>query len=306
MNTKIKRKSALNYFGGKSRFLDWLLPLFPEPNATQCKGYLESFIGGGSPFLNCEQYEIMVINDIDGRLYNFYNVLRNDSEKLIRLLELTLYSRNEFQLSLERSPDPVEDARRYFVRSQQSFGGQSVGTRRQNSWRASMTDSRHGVGIDVAKWLGKIAGLKDVVERFKIAQIENRSFDYVKPKFDFPFFFHYDDPPYIHSTRTGKGDYEHEMSNEQHEHLAYINNRLSAKVMISNYDNPFYNQWYPEVGTGEFELEQIRKIYPWVQPKWRKILGPERATNLGKTRNKSKREVIWINYDPPGSSHKLF
>src|SRR5574339_214313 len=110
MNTKIRRVSALNYFGGKSRHLDWILPLIPPH-----KNYVEPFCGSAVVFLNKRPSPIETISDLDGRLINFFKVLREHPDKLIDLLSLTPYSRNEYQLSKHISEDPIEDARRYFI-----------------------------------------------------------------------------------------------------------------------------------------------------------------------------------------------
>lgn len=82
MNTSTKRLSAFNYFGGKSRYLDWLLPLLHVP----AHHYVEPFCGSAVVFLNKIPHPIETINDLDGRLINFFRVLREQPDKLIALL----------------------------------------------------------------------------------------------------------------------------------------------------------------------------------------------------------------------------
>jgi DNA adenine methylase len=277
MNVKVKRLSALNYFGGKTRYLDFLLPLFPPH-----KNYVEPFCGSAVVFLNKKESPIETISDVDGRLINFFRVLRDHPKELIKRLQLTLYSRSEFQEALPVSEDPIEDARRYFVRSQQSFGGQSAGNRRINSWRTQMSETRRGISLDVSKFLTKVDGLSETVSRFKMAQIENRDCFYIIPKFDRVDTFYFCDPPYMHDTRTGKNDYQYEFTLEQQEELAKLLNGVKGLVMLCGYDNPKYREWYAE-------------------PKWKMILGPDRASNLGKNHDKSKRECVWVNYNPSGN-----
>lgn len=270
MNTRIKRLSVINYFGGKSRYLDWLLPYIPEH-----KSYLEPFVGSASLFLNKKPALIETISDMDGRLINFFQTLRERHEELLPLLELTMYSRGEFQLAAESSEDPLEDARRFFVRAIQSFGGITHNTRRANSFRVDVQESRQGTAACVSKWLSKIEGLPDVVARFKMAQIDNRSAFYMIPKFDLPDVFIYQDPPYEHSGRTSNNDYKHEFSLDDHHRLAMMNNESHAKIMISHSESALYDSLYPP-------------------GRWTKILGPERRSNLGK--GLIQREVIYLNY----------
>lgn len=270
MNVAVKRKSAINYFGSKARLLDWLLPLEPYH-----REYLEAFCGGSSFFLNKTPVAIETISDMDGRLINFMIVLRDRFDELLPLLEMTLYSRSEFQLAAETSPDPVEDARRFFVKALMSFGGITNNNRRTNSFRVDVRESRRGIAACVSKWLTKIEGLAEVVERLKMAQIDNRSAFYTIPKFNLPTSFIYADPPYLHNTRTSTDDYKHEFEPVDHFKLQKLLNETKAKVMISHYDCPEYQEWYSG-------------------PKWLKIVGPKRKSNLGKA--EVNQECVWINY----------
>ncbi len=277
MNTAIKRTTAINYFGGKARYLDWLLPLFPPVNSYM--NYIEPFCGSAVVFLNKEASSVETINDMDGRLLNFFRVLRERPDELIAQLELTLYSRCEFQHAQEKAEDPLEDARRFFVRAMQSFGGQCDTQRRINSWRVQMSEARRGVSMAVSKWLTKIDGLLECVTRFKMAQIENHDFEYVLDKFNLKDSFTYCDPPYDLATRTGTKDYKHEFTREDTIRLAKCLNNFNGMAALSAYDFPLMDLLYPK-------------------EKWMRHLGPARATNLGKQKKASAREMLYTNYDP--------
>jgi DNA adenine methylase len=142
MNTTIKRASALNYFGGKSRQLDWMLPLLPDK--TSYRHYVEAFCGSAAVFLNKEPSPIETINDLNGSLINFFRTLRERPAELIQRLELTPYSRAEFIFSADPTADPVESAARFFTRCIQSFGGSPDGSARFTSWRTQVSQSRGG------------------------------------------------------------------------------------------------------------------------------------------------------------------
>ena len=270
MNTKIKRLTAINYFGGKSRHLDWILPHIPPH-----REYLEPFFGSGAIFLNKEPALIECVSDKEGRLINFFTVLRDRPGELINKLNLTLYARGEFQIAAETDPDPVEDARRFFIRAVQSFGGITHNIRRMNSYRIDVQESRHGKAACVSKFLTKIKNLSEVAERLRNTQIDNRDALYPIPKFNLSSTFIYLDPPYTHASRTSSNDYFHEMTTEDHRTLAALNCESKAMIMISHYDDLFYDNLYPA-------------------PQWMKILGPIRKSNISKSI--INREALYINY----------
>jgi DNA adenine methylase len=138
-----------------------------------------------------------------------------------------------------------------------------------------MSETSRGVSLEVSKWLTKIDGLPEVAERLKMCQIENRSFDYVIPKFDRKETFLFCDPPYEHAMRTGTKDYKHELSVEQHRLLAELLNRFKGKEMICGYDSKLMQELYPS-------------------SKWIAAIEPDRVTNLGK--KKLNREMVWMNF----------
>jgi DNA adenine methylase len=112
-----RRKIAFGWYGGKYSHLEWLLPLLP-----QCHHYCEPFAGSGAVLLNRAASPVETYNDLDGEVVNFFRVLREQSDELIRSIGLTPFSREEFFLAWSpAAPDtsPVERARRFFVRARQ-------------------------------------------------------------------------------------------------------------------------------------------------------------------------------------------
>lgn len=90
---------------------------FPE---HRC--YVEPFGGGGSVLLRKPRSYAEVYNDLDGEIVNLFTVARDRGDELVRLLELTPFSRDEFQQSYEPTDDPLEQARRTIARSFMGFG----------------------------------------------------------------------------------------------------------------------------------------------------------------------------------------
>jgi DNA adenine methylase len=62
-------KAPITWFGGKSRQLHWLLPLFPPHQV-----FVDVFGGSGAVLLGKPPSPVDVYNDIDGRLVNLFRV----------------------------------------------------------------------------------------------------------------------------------------------------------------------------------------------------------------------------------------
>lgn len=54
----------------------------------------------------------------------------------------------------------------------------------------------------------------------------------------------YLDPPYFPSTRCDPGQYQHEMTAEQHQELARLLNAFPGMAAVSGYRCPEYDAWY--------------------------------------------------------------
>lgn len=119
--------AILKYPGGKWRIAEWIISHFPEH-----KVYLEPFFGSGAVFFKKEPCYIETINDINGDIVNLFRICREYPEELAKLVNLTPFSREEFENCYERSEDLIEQARRTLVRYHQSFGTCNA---TKKSWR---------------------------------------------------------------------------------------------------------------------------------------------------------------------------
>jgi len=113
---KGKKLVAFGWYGGKFSHLKWLLPLLPKT-----ENYCEPFSGSAAVLLNREPASVETYNDIDGEVSNFFKVLRDENDQLIKAIGLTPFSREEFAKSLEFDPNltALERARRFYVRARQ-------------------------------------------------------------------------------------------------------------------------------------------------------------------------------------------
>lgn len=236
---KIERP-ALRYYGGKSRVGHWIIDQFPDHSC-----YVEAFAGGASVMLQKSPSRFEVMNDLDGRVINFFRALRDKTEHLIRAVLLTPYSREELRLcrTLEPVDDPVEMARRFYVRCWQSYGS-GTGTS-STGWRfqiGNKSGGSHALGS-----FNRVDHLWAIAERLKQVQIESDDALKVIERFDSSETVFYLDPPYVHSTRyhssKDKG-YAHEMSDADHTRLAELARRVQGYVIISGYTSPLYDELY--------------------------------------------------------------
>lgn len=167
--------------------------------------------------------------DVDKRLTRLFRELRDNHEKLLQRLLLTPYSRQLRNECLGKK-DPFS----FFVCSQQSFGGMVDKT----AWGMVTSHSSRGMASTVQHYVRVLEALPDIAARLRGVRINQgtwtRSLTY-----DSPETLYYLDPPYVPSTRRD-GDYEHEMTVEDHHDLVKQVQELKGSVVISGYPNPVY------------------------------------------------------------------
>jgi len=268
-NGKKKRKIAFGWYGGKYSHLNWLLPLLPKAHH-----YCEPFGGSAAVLLNRESSPVETYNDIDGEVTNFFRVLRDQKERLIELIGLTPFSREEFYLALTDYGDHLSDierARRFFVRARQVRTGlaqmASLGR-----WANCKHTSRAGMAGVVSRWLGSVESLPEIVQRLLRVQIENRPAADVIRLYDSPDTLFYCDPPYPHEIRGDAKAYGFEMTDAEHTVLAEALSQSKGKVAISGYRCDLMDTLYKD---------------------WSVVEAPTKQCHSVKT---ARTEALWMNY----------
>jgi DNA adenine methylase len=114
-------KTPVSYYGGKQRLVPEILPLIPTH--TQ---YVEPFCGGAAVFWAKKPSAHEVINDLDGRVVNFYRVLQTRFDELQTMIRGTLHSEAEHRWAksvlADVDADEVDRAWAFWVRCNMSFG----------------------------------------------------------------------------------------------------------------------------------------------------------------------------------------
>ena len=228
-----RKHIAFGWYGGKYSHLDWLLPLLPE-----CHHYCEPYGGSAAVLINREPSPVETYNDLDGDVVNFFRVLRDDMDNLVRAIGLTPFSREEYYLAIKgehlEEVSDLERARRFFVRARQTRTGLAQ-TASLGRWANCKNTSRAGMSGVVSRWLGSVDGLPDIAQRLLRVQIENRPALNVIKLYDSPDTLFYCDPPYVHSTRGDDKAYGFEMDEREHQAMAAALRGIQGKAAISGY-----------------------------------------------------------------------
>jgi len=267
------RLIVFGWYGGKFSHLEWLLPLLPA-----CHHYCEPFAGSAAVLLNRDPSPVETYNDIDGDVVNFFRVLRDHHEELIRLISLTPFSREEYYTAIYGETEgisEVEKARRFYIKARQTRTGLAQ-TASLGRWANCKNTSRAGMSGVVSRWLGGVDALDEIAQRLIRVQIENRPAIEVIRLYDSPETLFYCDPPYLHATRGDSSAYGFEMDEAEHKKLAQTLNECKGKVAVSGYDHPL-----------------MEKLFP--KKRWFKTTGAYRTIHSTKG---TRQEVLWTNYDP--------
>ena len=234
---KSTARSPFPWFGGKQRLADDILALFPEHNV-----YVEVFGGGASVLLSKSPGKLDVYNDLDQGLVNFFRCLRDDPDLLVPLLELTPYSRHEWEqarLAWPAENDPIERARLFYVVVSQSFGGFSA--RDDGSpgrgWGGERLGRMHLSRAESTK--NRVDHIWRFVDRLRGVQIENLDWRACLDRYDDADCLFYFDPPYVPETRRA-GGYTHEMDEAAHVELVDRVLALKGVAIVSGYDHDVY------------------------------------------------------------------
>tara|TARA_R100001086_G_scaffold248247_1_gene184650 strand:+ start:3763 stop:4563 length:801 start_codon:yes stop_codon:yes gene_type:complete len=228
------RRPALKYFGGKWSLAKWVIGHLPEHRL-----YVEPFCGAASVLLRKPASKVEVINDVSSDVVNFFRVARESGGRLLEDLRLTPYAEDEFRACVEASDDPVERARRFFVRSWQGFSGGSC-PRSHRGFRRY-----HGRSI-AGEFKGAVENVAALTERLRAVTIENLDWSVVLEKYDRLDAVFYVDPPYLQRVRAegryDKGYGVHEMADgESHMRLIDRLEGLRGAVVLSGYADPMYD-----------------------------------------------------------------
>lgn len=263
----MRKRIALKWYGGKSNHLKFILEYFPRKGIRH---FVDVFGGAGHIVFNVYPYPVMTYNDINEDLVNFFRVLREQPDELLRRLALTPYSRSELRDAYAKSPyDDVERARFFFIRSRQTIHAMTHDNLGERQWSRT---NKHGKQLNISAWLNSIPNLWDVVSCLQSVQIDSDPALRVIDAYDGEDVFFYLDPPYLPEVRVQDVVYQHDMTTDDHRELCLRLNGIRGKAAVSGYRHDLYDEW----------LDGWRRVDD--NPKYCHSSGNDRQ------------ECLWLNY----------
>jgi DNA adenine methylase len=227
----------LQRYGGKGNNAPRIVPHF-----ARAANYAEACLGAGGIFFRVPEgtYARAAVNDLDASLVGFFRALRDQPDELARLCSLTPYSRSEFAAALIRSDDPMEEARRVWVRGRQGYAGKAHSA---GNWGRNPGD--------VTPWnptgaVTKLDALHAYARRLLHVAIDCIDGAEFIAKWGREGTMVYVDPPYVASTRKGDA-YLHELNDDGHRRFAAACHgavERGARVCVSGYPSALYDALY--------------------------------------------------------------
>jgi DNA adenine methylase len=230
--------------------------------------------GSAAVLLNRAPSPVETFNDLDGEVVNFFRMLREKKKELLESIALTPFSREEFFEACKKSKtriSNVERARRFFIRARQVRTGLAQ-TASLGRWANCKNTSRAGMSGVVSRWLGSVERLPEISDRLLRVQIENRPAPEIIELYDNKETLFYCDPPYPHEARGDSKAYGYEMTDREHEALAFVLNRIKGRAAVSGYRCDLYENLFKN---------------------WNRTDADSKACHSVK---KARQESLWTNY----------
>lgn len=263
-------KAIAKYPGSKWSLAEWIISFFPSHHS-----YLEPFFGSGAVLFNKLRSNIETVNDLDNNVVNLFCWIKNDPERLAHEIYFTPYARQIYDTAFVAAPkDSLEQAVNFYIRLQMGHGFRTNGER--VGWKNDVQGRERAYAT--RDWCNLPEQIIQAAERLRGVQIENMPAIELIKRFDFENVLIYCDPPYMLETRHGK-QYRCEMDNNGHEALLDMLLKHKGYVIISGYDTELYNDML--AGWNKFEKDTYSQVMT------------------------KKKEVIWLNYDPPNRQMSL-
>ncbi len=264
-----KLAPVLKYPGSKWNIAQWIVSHMPAHGT-----YLEPFFGSGAAFFLKKPAKVETINDIDRHVVNFFRVLRDYPDELARVVELTPWSRYEYEAYLtsakeknyfEVTDDPIENARRLMIRMTMGHGSRSSD---RGGWRHNIQAKCCG-NSSSSVWKKMPRRIYLAAQRLKDAQIECSPAVELIERYRYPEVLIYADPPYLLETRYQR-QYKHEMTNRDHAVLIDVLNDHLGPVLLSGYSHELYDNklsnWNRKTIKAFAEGGREREEVLWINP----------------------------------------
>ena len=254
--------NIIKYPGNKWRIADWICSHMPTHHS-----YLEPYFGSGAVLFRKEPSPIETVNDLDSRVTNLFQLIRERPEDLARVISATPHSRKEYiaTYTAGSTDDVLESTRQFLIQCWQGHGFRT--SRYSSGWKNDVQGRE--AAYSLRNWYRLPVWIIEVAERLRQVQIENMPAVKLIQRFKYENVLIYADPPYVLGTRTGK-QYKYEMTDMDHVELLQVLNNHPGPVLLSGYDSEIYNDFLENWSRTEIdaraEHSMPRKEILWINP----------------------------------------
>jgi len=268
---KPKRLKLLWYFGARTYMLEDIFNKVYELYPDKITTFVDVFGGSGTVVLNVPpEWRInRIYNDIDLRLYNLLNVLRDENkrQKLFEMLELSLPHRKIFEDFLEKTDfkDDVDMAYSYLYTHFCSYNAND------KTFSIRIKEKRDFFKSQINLLKHNFFAIKNLV-------IECLDYKDLIKKYDSNTTFFYLDPPFLSSG----GNYKYSFTIKDFQELYDILTGIKGYWLMNE---------------SEIDFSEIIKIFG--EPQMIKEYVNHANTNrmqVNKNRNRYRKEGFWYNF----------
>jgi DNA adenine methylase len=234
-------KTPISYYGGKQQLAKTIVGIIP-PHRLYC----EPFLGGAAIFFAKTPSTVEIINDTNGELINFYQVVKRNFPALEREISLSLHSRRQHQhaqviYDYPELFDSVKRAWAVWMLANTSYACKLDGTfgyDRRGGNSKKMANKRLNFTVEYA-------------ERLQRVQVENCDALRIIKSRDVPDGFFYLDPPYIGADQGHYDGY----TQEDFDLLLETLTNLKGKFLLSSYRNKALAEYTKRNGWHSVEIK---------------------------------------------------
>ena len=217
----------LNRMGSKTRISKEIIKQFPSHSI-----YIEPFFGAGGMFFNKPKVKYNIVNDLDSDVFNLFNVVSNDTEKLKEeYFKMPVHSDLFNYWKENKETEPIKKALRFLMLSNFTFNGAGASlVFGASSSRATSYKNDFYLKLDACnKLIYDVQFMNaDFKLFFKSIMLDDRSNERNKT-------FIYCDPPYL-----GTGDnYENSFNEEDSVDLFKCLIDSKCSFAMSEFNHPF-------------------------------------------------------------------
>jgi DNA adenine methylase len=260
-------RAPIKRHGGKAYLARSIAGLIP-PHET----YVEPFAGSAAVLFAKPPAARETIVDMDAGVVALMAALRDTPDALAARLARLDYAEAAFTAWRDADPATLPQldlAVKTYVVANMSRGGLG----KSFAWSERTRGGRPG---DLNAWMTKLDMLPEMARRLAGVEVVNGDALAVLPRFlSDPASVIYADPPYVHSTRTARAAYGHEMTDAAHARLLDMLDSAAGPVLLSGYACPLYDRrlsrWRRHEApmpnhSGQGKSKQRRVEVLWVKP----------------------------------------